>query len=67
MVPWKNVRRLRDISDTLHHIAVEIYETKKRAIEGGDDAVAGGGKDIMSILSGHDWNFYGTIFRYLLK
>ena len=65
MVPWKNVRRLRDISDTLHHIAVEIYETKKRAIEGGDDAVArqiGGGKDIMSILSEHDRNFYGTIF-----
>jgi hypothetical protein len=60
MVPWKNVRRLRDISDTLHNIAVEIYETKKRAIEEGDEAMArqiGGGKDIMSILSEHDWNF----------
>jgi hypothetical protein len=47
------MHELRDIVDVMHNTSVEILESKKRALEEGDQAVAkqiGGGKDIMSIL-----------------
>lgn len=43
----------RDIIDTLHNTSVEIVETKKKALAGGDEELKdqiAKGKDIMSIL-----------------
>ena len=54
LIPWKNLHQLRDISDVIHNTAIEIINSKKRALEDGDEAVArqiGQGKDILSILS----------------
>jgi hypothetical protein len=54
LLPFKNVRRLRDIVDVIHNTSIEILEAKRRALKDGDEAVArqiGGGKDIISILS----------------
>ena len=53
LLPFKNVKRLRDISDTMHNTAIDILESKKRVLREGDEAFArqvGQGKDIMSIL-----------------
>ncbi|KAF8966257.1 cytochrome P450 [Flammula alnicola] len=53
ILPWKNVRELRDIVDILYNTSVEIFESKKKALAEGDEALAnqvGQGKDIMSIL-----------------
>lgn len=53
LLPWKNLHDLRDIVDTMHKVSVEIYESKKRALLNGDDAVMKQmemGKDILSIL-----------------
>jgi hypothetical protein len=53
-LPWKDAHQLRDIVDILHNTSVEIFESKKKALADGDEAVAsqiGRGKDIMSILS----------------
>ncbi|KAF8157063.1 cytochrome P450 [Crassisporium funariophilum] len=52
-LPIESIRTLRDIVDTLHKTSVEIYESKKKAIEEGDEAITaqiGEGKDIISIL-----------------
>ena len=54
LIPWKTLHQLRDISDVIHNTAVEIFNSKKRALEDGDEAVArqiGQGKDVLSILS----------------
>ena len=54
LIPWKTLHQLRDISDVIHNTAVEIINSKKRALEDGDEAVAkqiGQGKDILNILS----------------
>jgi len=54
LLPFENVRKLRDIVDIIHDTSVEILEAKRRALMEGDEAVAkqiGRGKDIMSILS----------------
>ena len=54
LIPWKTLHELRDISDVFHNTAVEIINSKKRALKDGDEAVArqiGQGKDILSILS----------------
>ena len=59
LIPWKPLHQLRDISDVIHETAVEIVNSKKRALEDGDEAVArqiGEGKDILSILS-RDFSF----------
>ena len=56
LIPWKTVHQLRDIADIIHNTSVEIINSKKRALEEGDEAVArqiGQGKDILSILSRH--------------
>ncbi|KAJ3515941.1 hypothetical protein NLJ89_g1438 [Agrocybe chaxingu] len=53
IIPWKTMHRLRDVVDVLHNTSVEIFESKKRAIEDGDEAVKAQlsqGKDILSIL-----------------
>lgn len=63
LLPFKNVRRLRDIVGIMHNTSVEILEEKRRALKEGDDAVAGQigrGKDIISILS------MRTLFPHLL-
>ncbi|KAF8910643.1 cytochrome P450 [Gymnopilus junonius] len=52
-IPSKNIRKVRDIIDTLHRTSVEIFESKKKAIEAGDSALEaqiGKGKDVISIL-----------------
>ncbi|KAJ3548683.1 hypothetical protein NMY22_g1169 [Coprinellus aureogranulatus] len=54
VVPWKNLHAIRDIVNVMHNTALGIVESKKRAIElGDDDSLArqvGRGKDVMSIL-----------------
>ncbi|KAF8956301.1 cytochrome P450 [Flammula alnicola] len=53
ILPWKNLREVRDIVDVLYNTSVEIFESKKKALAEGDEALAnqiGLGKDIMSIL-----------------
>ncbi|PPQ71210.1 hypothetical protein CVT25_004681 [Psilocybe cyanescens] len=53
MMPNKTLHKLRDIIDTMHGTSVEILESKKKALQEGDEAVAlqvGQGKDILSIL-----------------
>ncbi|KAF8966238.1 cytochrome P450 [Flammula alnicola] len=53
ILPWKNLHEIRDISDVLYNTSVEIFESKKKALAEGDEALAnqiGQGKDIMSIL-----------------
>jgi len=64
LLPWKTLHQLRDISDVIHNTAIEIVNSKKRALEDGDKAVArqmGQGKDILSILSrGFSFLDYGS-------
>lgn len=53
-LPDKNMQELRRIIETLAGHAREVYNTKKAALEKGDEAVmhqVGEGKDILSILS----------------
>jgi hypothetical protein len=53
-LPWKNLHELRDIVDIMQDTAVEIVESKQRAIKAGDEAILqqiGKGNDIISILS----------------
>ncbi|KAJ3711890.1 cytochrome P450 [Lentinula guzmanii] len=52
-LPWKDLHHLRDMVDYMYRIAQVIYESKKRALEKGDQAIAlqiGRGKDLISIL-----------------
>ena len=53
MFPHKGVQKLKSIVDVMHYRSVEIYRSKKEALEKGDEAVAqqiGEGRDLMSIL-----------------
>jgi len=53
-LPGENVRKMKKVVDTLHNTSLMIYESKKKAIMEGDQALLsqiGRGKDIMSILS----------------
>ncbi|TFK18274.1 cytochrome P450 [Coprinopsis marcescibilis] len=53
LLPSKNVRVLRDIINNLHQTCLEVYESKKQALDVGDDAFheqIGQGKDIISAL-----------------
>ncbi|KAF8968134.1 cytochrome P450 [Flammula alnicola] len=52
-VPSEILHKMRDIVDVLHNTSVEIFESKKKALEAGDEALSaqiGRGKDIISIL-----------------
>lgn len=54
MIPWPQLQRLKDIVDTMSDKSTEIFLSKKRALQRGDESVlrqVGEGKDIMSILS----------------
>jgi hypothetical protein len=56
LIPWKTLHEIRDITDIIQNTAVEIINSKRQALEDGDEAVArqiGQGKDILSILSGY--------------
>ncbi|KAI0823885.1 cytochrome P450 [Trametes gibbosa] len=53
MLPLKHVRRLAQITDTMHNRSVRIYNEKKAALEGDDEELKrqkSEGKDIMSVL-----------------
>ncbi|KAE9394005.1 cytochrome P450 [Gymnopus androsaceus JB14] len=53
LLPWKDAHHLRDMADYMYSVAGEIFESKKLALEKGDEAVAqqiGSGKDLISIL-----------------
>ena len=53
-LPFKNVKRLRDIVDTIYETSVGIFRAKERALQEGDEVLMkqiGKGKDIISILS----------------
>ncbi|KAF7327570.1 Rint-1 family protein [Mycena kentingensis (nom. inval.)] len=53
ILPWKDLHLVRDVLDTLWATAVQIYQTKKAALEAGDEAVTtqiSKGKDIISIM-----------------
>ncbi|EIN07006.1 cytochrome P450 [Punctularia strigosozonata HHB-11173 SS5] len=52
-IPIKRVQHIRNITATLDEASHEVYQSKKEAIQRGDDAIMhqlGQGKDIMSIL-----------------
>lgn len=54
LIPSQPIRDLREIVDVLHNTSVEILQSKKKALEEGDEALSrqiGQGKDILSILS----------------
>ncbi|KAJ7674202.1 cytochrome P450 [Mycena rosella] len=51
--PWRDLHAGRDILDTMYDTAIHIYQTKKKALEAGDEAISAQiaqGKDIISIL-----------------
>ncbi|RXW17125.1 hypothetical protein EST38_g8730 [Candolleomyces aberdarensis] len=53
IVPWKNLHDVRDLINTMNETAVDIIESKKRAIKAGDDSIAqqvGRGKDVITTL-----------------
>ncbi|KAG5644370.1 hypothetical protein DXG03_008598 [Asterophora parasitica] len=53
ILPWKNLRRLRDIINNMDKTMTHIFERKKRALAEGDEVLkikVGEAKDIMSIL-----------------
>lgn len=51
-IPWKRLHKLRDIVNVMSQTSIEIFEQKKKALEGEDDFAGQSeqGKDIMSIL-----------------
>ena len=53
-LPFRNMRRYRDIVNVMSKQSRHIYQSKKAALEKGEEVVVqqiGEGKDIMSILS----------------
>ncbi|KAH7907754.1 cytochrome P450 [Hygrophoropsis aurantiaca] len=53
VTPWKTLQELNDIVDIMDRTSAEVFESKKAALEKGDEAVlqqVGQGKDIMSVL-----------------
>lgn len=52
-LPFRRLRDVKSVADTIHEQANNIFRDKKAAIQAGDDAMiqeVGEGKDIMSIL-----------------
>jgi len=52
-IPSPTINTLYKLSTIMHKTAVEVFETKKRALAEGDAAVSdqvAGGKDLLSIL-----------------
>lgn len=53
LLPFPDLQKLREIVDLMDKTSVDIFQSKKAAIEKGEEAVLaqiGRGKDIMSIL-----------------
>jgi len=53
LIPWKAVQDFIEVVDMIYNTSVKIFESKKQALAGGDDALErqiAQGKDIMSIL-----------------
>ncbi|KAJ7584809.1 cytochrome P450 [Mycena floridula] len=53
ILPWKTLHQARDMTDLMYQTSVDIYNSKKKALESGDDAAAQQimeGKDIIGIL-----------------
>jgi len=53
LIPWKVVQDFLEIVDMIYDTSVEIVESKRKALAGGDEALKrqiAQGKDIMSIL-----------------
>lgn len=54
LMPFEAIAGMREIVTVLHDTSTLIFDTKKKALAAGDEAVAnqiGRGKDIISILS----------------
>lgn len=54
VLPWPTLNHLMDLAEALDIQARNVYETKKRLLESGDDATTkqvGEGKDLISLLS----------------
>ena len=52
-LPFRGLRTMKSIADTIHTQATNIYHEKKAGLQAGDEALlrkVGEGKDIMSIL-----------------
>ncbi|KAK2465775.1 hypothetical protein APHAL10511_002319 [Amanita phalloides] len=53
LLPSRRLHRVRDIVDVIRQLSVEIYESKKKYLIEGDEAVTkqiGAGKDVLSVL-----------------
>ncbi|KAF8072004.1 cytochrome P450 [Lyophyllum atratum] len=53
LMPWKNVRRLREVINIMDQTTKHIFEEKKRTLQAGDEALSKQveeAKDILSIL-----------------
>jgi len=53
LIPWRALQDFIEVVDTIYNSSVEVFESKKQALAGGDDALErqiAHGKDIMSIL-----------------
>jgi hypothetical protein len=53
LLPWKIIREIIEIVDSIHDTSVEIIQSRKIALEAGKEAMnreVGQGKDMMSIL-----------------
>ena len=53
LIPWKAVQDFIGIVDVIHNTSVDIFESKKKALAEGDEALErqiAKGKDLMSIL-----------------
>jgi hypothetical protein len=54
VLPSPTLHELRDMADLMHATSVEIYKSKKQALEEGGNAMEqqiGQGKDVISVLS----------------
>jgi hypothetical protein len=49
--PFKLVKDMKALADVFYNTSVKIYESKKHALQGGNEELAAQGKDIISILS----------------
>ena len=62
-LPWKTWQYLVGIVDVMDHTSRDVFESKKKAMEMGDEAVlrqVGEGKDIASVLSTYSLLYRGT-------
>ena len=51
ILPFRNVKRLRNIVDVIHNASIEIFEAKKRVLQEEGKSKTGKAKDIIGALS----------------